>query len=1154
MNPLYYTGLGGLAYRGAWLALSTVVESYWLALMAVEKALAVLFIAICSGGLLLPSVGAEKVFYVKPTEPRTDCPSGDSPCHSLQYYANHSSFTNNSKFLFLEGEHHLDSVVEIRNVANVSLIGVSFGVEILCMSIPSGFHVEGFSRLSFENMTLSSCSGGENVAIYLGTGSDVSLNNVMVRIARGLQAVDVFGSFSIHNSTFSTAEASNILVNYSSCQHRPSYFNFSGGNLSAEQHGINSGMMALGVACSDIHIAISDSIFEVSNNGLSVNFNEELTNCTLLLDNNVFHASITVTNHCDENKLHCSRSFMKLTRNFIGFIASFHNIPANCTLVVEETVFSGSISPVFVFESGYDASNKSEMDGFIQAILNNVTFVNNTLPGFFGDLVCTSSLHHAAVLLTDCIFDNNSGSAIAANGSKVIFQGNNIFRGNSALAGGGLRLISSSIYLQPHTRILFENNRAYYVGGAIYTDYKSHDPCFFHVNTSSSENNTVLVNFVNNTADFAGSSLYGDITNCCSTFPCKEFMNFFNTSNTETNPSAVASDPEKICFCKEGKNQPSCSLYRGSTYSVQSFPGQEFPLRLAVVGSSYELLGPELDGVLPGAIRAFSVSAAVGRPQSSQVSSIPSCSIFKYSVNTTDLREPITISLIPEESFVKTITGDMIIEFGHILDVTVYFKPCPPGFILSATGSCVCDKVLGKQNIQCFINDQSILRPANSWIGFINDTFTASGVIFHPNCPTGYCLPCKNNITFDTRDIQCEPHRSGLLCGKCKSGYSLTLGNKKCTKCSNIYLLLILPLALTGLLLVAFLFTLNLTVTEGSINGLIFYANVIGMTHTIVFSEDVSYLYTFLAWLNLDLGISTCLYHGMDSYAETWLQFVFPMYLWVIILVVIQLYRKFPQFANKLGGENAVKVLATIFLLSYTKLQQTVVSILSFTSLKYPDGVVRYVWLYDANVEYFNGKHLYLGIAGIFVLVFLIVPYTLCLVLFQQLQACSGHRLFQWVNKLKPVFDSYAGPYKDKYRFWPGLLLVARTLLIILFTLNVSGSEDLNLLIILVVSCSLIIASSSGTYKKWPHNYLESFFYAQLVVFAGGVAYARHNNGSVTAVAETSFGLSLIVFVAALAYHVIHRTTTLRKYYFRLKGYVSIEEDPSVNHERIDAD
>ena len=99
----------------------------------------------------------------------------------------------------------------------------------------------------------------------------------------------------------------------------------------------------------------------------------------------------------------------------------------------------------------------------------------------------------------------------------------------------------------------------------------------------------------------------------------------------------------------------------------------------------------------------------------------------------------------------------------------------------------------------------------------------------------------------------------------------------------------------------------------------------------------------------------------MDGYAETWLQFVFPVYLWMIILAIILFYRKFPSLANRLGGENAVKVLATLLLLSYTKLQRTLVTILSFTKLEYPDGTIRYVWLYDANLEFFKGKHLYLG-------------------------------------------------------------------------------------------------------------------------------------------------------------------------------------------------
>ena len=428
-----------------------------------------------------------------------------------------------------------------------------------------------------------------------------------------------------------------------------------------------------------------------------------------------------------------------------------------------------------------------------------------------------------------------------------------------------------------------------------------------------------------------------------------------------------------------------------------------------------------------------------------------------------------------------------------------------------------------------------------------------TGVMFHPNCPIGYCLGHDIRFTSNSSESQCEPHRSGLLCGDCEEGYSLTLGYGKCLKCSNTYLLLILPLAVAGLLMVALLFALHLTVAEGSINGLIFYANVLGMNHAVLFSRTVSgysYLHMFLAWLNLELGISTCLFDGLDGYTETWLQFVFPVYLWMIVLAIIQVYSKFPALAIKLGGENAVAVLSTLMLLSYTKLQRTVVTIMSFTELKYPDGVIHYVWLYDANVEFFRGKHLYLGIAGILVLVFLIVPYTLCLAFFQQLQACSNRRPFLWVNKLKPVFDAYAGPYNDKYRFWTGMLLVARTLMIILFTANTGGSVDLNLLITSVVSGALLLANSNGVYKKWPYNYLESFFYLQLVVFSAGVAYAKLTHGNIAAVVDTSFALTLVAFIAVLAYHVLHRVASFRKYYYHLKGYDDVDEDDiSINRD-----
>ncbi len=94
-----------------------------------------------------------------------------------------------------------------------------------------------------------------------------------------------------------------------------------------------------------------------------------------------------------------------------------------------------------------------------------------------------------------------------------------------------------------------------------------------------------------------------------------------------------------------------------------------------------------------------------------------------------------------------------------------------------------------------------------------------------------------------------------------------------------MYLLLLLPFAVCGLVLVAVMFVLNLTVTDGSINGLIFYANVFAMSRSVSYPGTATQLYIFIAWLNLDLGISMCFYDGMSAYVETWLQFSFPLYL-----------------------------------------------------------------------------------------------------------------------------------------------------------------------------------------------------------------------------------------------------------------------------------
>ena len=93
---------------------------------------------------------------------------------------------------------------------------------------------------------------------------------------------------------------------------------------------------------------------------------------------------------------------------------------------------------------------------------------------------------------------------------------------------------------------------------------------------------------------------------------------------------------------------------------------------------------------------------------------------------------------------------------------------------------------------------------------------------------------------------------------------------------------------LSGLVLVATLQVLNLTVAVGTLNGIIFYANIIAANFsTFIPAAHPSILTVFMSWLNLDLGIDVCFLNGMNTYTKQWLQLIFPTYVITLVAMVI---------------------------------------------------------------------------------------------------------------------------------------------------------------------------------------------------------------------------------------------------------------------------
>ena len=724
-------------------------------------------------------------------------------------------------------------------------------------------------------------------------------------------------------------------------------------------------------------------------------------------------------------------------------------------------------------------------------------------------------------------FERNSairgGGIYASYNSVLNFSGTSNFSSNGAIhftgnrhnikvstSGGAMFLdVTSAFIVSPNTTVYWVSNQAT-LGGAIFVSQSffyeaSEKDCFFQLpdqNLSSGLDDQLV--FINNSADVAGSVLYGGETQNCT---------LLGLAHIEDDTiSRICPDTPYIKPCENGDQNRSIqseiphSVYPGEIFTVSVFASSErngnFSATVRV-----RIDDNELDSNIDGS-------------QYAQQIYTNSCALLEY-----------TVFSLSDSVMLELYGNGPCSLFSYTLNISLN-QNCPPGFNISEDKSCMCEQRLQNYTRLCNISSGNITRDSfeQFWVGY-NDS---DGLILHPNCPFDYCVNDKAIFPLNNTDVQCAYNRSGLLCGACKDNYSLVLGTTHCQQCDNSHIAFIILFAVMGVALVFLLMVCKLTMATGTLSGLVFYANIVGVNRTIFLPEGSPALSVFIAWLNLDFGIEKCFYNGMDAYSQTWLQFVFPAYLWVLVGLVILVSNYSHRFANLLGN-NPVPILATLILLSYAKILRTLIAAINFTYLEYPTNNRR-VWLYDANIDHLVGEHIPFFIVAVLVFLFLFLPYTLLLVFGQWLQAISHLKLFSWVNRLKPLMDSYHAPYKAKHRYWPGLLLVLRFILFLAFAIEFTPQQDrtsINLLSILVVAgtLQLWVWISGGVYRNWCLDALEGSFSLNLIILAAATMYTRsynvnrlgENQLSQLAVGYTSVSIALITFIGILAYHIFQQ-------------------------------
>ena len=447
--------------------------------------------------------------------------------------------------------------------------------------------------------------------------------------------------------------------------------------------------------------------------------------------------------------------------------------------------------------------------------------------------------------------------------------------------------------------------------------------------------------------------------------------------------------------------------------------------------------------------------------------------------------------------------------------------PCPPGFLLSGSfpKKCACNNQLHYlPDVACNIQYSTLQRRGLVWIGpLTDDNDTITDVVSSEYCPLNYCKDEVASFQLNASSVQCNYNHSGIVCGGCQPGLSLALGSQ-CLKCSNKYLTLFILFALVGVVLVFFIKLLDITISHGLINGLIFYANIIKPNeHIFIPQGNTNPLTLYISWLNLDLGIETCFFSGLTAYGKAWLQFVFPFYIWAIAGLIIASARYSIRVA-RITGYNSVPVLATLFLLSYPKLLRTIITVMSYTIVDYPQGS-KVVWSADGNIDYLGPKHAPLFVAALATLLFLWLPYTVLLLLGQWLRRFDNRLLTRMLMKIKPFLDAHYGPLKDKHYYWFGALLFIRIAILLISAVLPANNFSVFTLSITVSAGALIVFTSIGPamYRSKVTSVYETTLLTNLALLSLAKYHVNAAGGNQAAVTYLLIGVAFAQFLGRVS-------------------------------------
>ena len=1064
----------------------------------------------------------------------TNCRSSYS-CRTFNDYANDADtyFISDSSFHFMKGTHHLNVTLFITNVVNLSFVGDKSDI---ILSNGCSIIWKLSSKISWISLNLFFNLTHNNSAVQIENSKFVSFSNSSFK---KLHHKDFLNS-----RAFKTRSSSSIV--FENCKFENGYhlnggaLNIEGSNVTFRGHNDfwdNAAYYSAGAIYGNKSNIIMKGSSSFLKNKAGIGRNKhsrycggaaiqvELSNISLygyfkFCDNQIFGNVV-----CLKGGGTIAAKYSSLTLQ--GIIYFFNN----------SNIYGGAIS--LHHSAGL-------ISGHIEFAGNRVVYYGGAIIVVHSSLIIqgdefgnNSDSYFLKKYSQSIIFTHNSagvrGGAVELYSSNMTLTGSVIFMANKARYGGGISMLYMAefnvnylnfILFQEPLDVHFYNNVANKFGGALYVFANGCnkmcvsvdciiDNCFFKLNGSISYMNLI---FTENQASQGGPGIYGGGIQYCQVEIKNQNQYGYSVLQGLTKNS---SDIKKIYASFVASKIRICNgTTQDDFISIRVQKHRVYNISVEVLG---EFDAPVYETVAYTVYYRNDKSSISGQPYNNK--KVKGCRNLGFSV----FSEHHTVKLILHTSQWPTTS------IAHLV-VIFLIDDCPPGFMLTGN-ACKCQASLLKiifHQIVCNSSTALIKCPQHDWMKpILYENLTYQGFMWSPNCPSHLCRNDKENwlnFSSDNVDFLCLEYRAKMLCGACLQNYSLTLSSLRCSKCnSNNYLSLLLVFALAGVALIASLLLLRITVADGTINGLIFYANIFDNIDDILLPQNEIPPYPltlFISWLNLDFGIPTCFFTGLNYYSYTWLQFVFPFYLWFLVGLII-LACKYSSRAMKLFGSNPVAVLATVVLMSYNKLLHTSQEILPYVTVYYSNGTQEKRWKMDPSLLYFQGKHLPLAMFGLTIVIVFLLPYFMLLSFGHYLQKYSNKRRLKWLIKIKPILDAYYAPYCKNTQYWVGFLLFTRVCLSITYS-ALPNNEHTTILVIVssvLTGVALIPWLQHKIYEKNFVNVLEGSFILNIIVLSitSDHIVTRNLKNYGIILSHTLISIAFIEFLAILGFHAWHR-------------------------------